>query len=505
MKVFYRLRHFSVALLMMFSSCTMGPNYQPDRMKLPVGFKETLKNHPATPEEIAITDKEMIDWWSLFKDPMLTRLVKDAIKGNYNLRIAGQHILAERAMRDRAAAQWYPQLDANAGGGDVRYSLNIDNWPLRPGNPLNHAHASELTYGAVASWEIDMFGRIRRDVEAHGRAVESSIEERRAVLMGLLSELVSDYMIMRVTQLQITIATNNIQVASEALDLSKRLYQEGVGNTLQIAQAKAELDAQIAAREPLRTRVSQLTHALAVLVGKMPEDLEDELKKPAPLPVVPRFPTTLPSIVLANRPDIRMAERQYALATAKIGVAVANLYPHFIVPLTFNPNASAMYQVFQVNGMSWQFMLMASIPLMHGGKFTSEVRNAQAAAEAARLSYRQTVLTAFKEVEDNMVAWHDDIIYAQQLHQAAIDSASASSQARQLYGAGLVGFLEVLTTERTTLNAQNMEALSQLARLQDAVNLYTALGSGWQGFALTNTKLPVSLETQNILARAFQQ
>ena len=164
-----------------------------------------------------------------------------------------------------------------------------------------------------------------------------------------------------------------------------------------------------------------------------------------------------------------------------------------------------MYQVFQVNGMSWQFMLMASIPLMHGGKFTSEVRNAQAAAEAARLSYRQTVLTAFKEVEDNMVAWHDDIIYAQQLHQAAIDSASASSQARQLYGAGLVGFLEVLTTERTTLNAQNMEALSQLARLQDAVNLYTALGSGWQGFALTNTKLPVSLETQNILARAFQQ
>ncbi|NHO41846.1 efflux transporter outer membrane subunit [Acetobacter fabarum] len=493
------------ATSMFLSACTVGPNYQPDRMKLPAQFKEAAEEHVATPEEIERTNKEMVEWWALFKDPLLSRLVQDAIKGNYDLQIAGQRILAERAMRDRSAAQWYPQMDANMGGGDVRYSLNIDNWPLRPGNPANRPEASMLTYGATASWELDMFGRIRRDVQAREHAVEATIEARRAVLMGLLSELASDYMLLRVTQLQIQIATDNIRVAKDAVDLTNKLYLEGVGNTLQIAQAQAELDAQIAAREPLKTRVSQVTHAIAVLLGKMPGELEDELKQQRPLPVVPEFPAVLPSVVIANRPDVRMAERRYAVATAQIGVAVANLYPHFVVPLTFNPNASAMYQAFQVNAMSWQFLLMASLPLMHGGKMTSEVRATQASAEAARLTYRQTVLTAFKEVEDSMAAWHDDIEYAEQLHKAAEDSATASDRARKLYGAGLVGFLEVLTTERTTLNAQNMEALARLERLRDAVNLYTALGAGWKGVALTNSTLPVSLETQNILARAFSQ
>lgn len=504
MKVCRRFGLF-MASSMLLTACTVGPNYQPDRMKVPAQFKEAAEEHPATPAEIERTNKEMTEWWSSFNDPMLTSLVQQAIEGNFDLQIAGQRILAERAIRDRSASQWYPQMDANMGGGDVRYSLNIDNWPIRPGNPQNRPEASMLTYGAMATWEMDVFGRIRRDVEAHERAVEASIEGRRALLMTLLSELASDYMLLRVTQLQIHIATDNIRVAKDAVDLTNKLYLEGVGNTLQIAQAQAELDTQIAAREPLKTRVSQITHAISVLLGKMPGELEDQLKVVRPLPTVPAFPATMPSIVMANRPDIRMAERKYALATAQIGVAVANLYPHFVIPLTFNPNASAMYQLFQVNAMSWQFLMMASLPLMHGGKMTAEVRAAQAAAEASRLEYRQAVLTGFKEVEDAMAAWHDDIEYAEQLHKAAEDSATASERARKLYGAGLVGFLEVLTTERTTLNAQNQEALAKLERLRDAVNLYTALGAGWRGVPLTNSTLPVSLETQNVLARAFKQ
>lgn len=489
----------------LLAGCSVGPNFQPDRMKLPQGFTEASEERPATPEEIAHTDKEMTEWWASFNDPILTKLVETAIKGNYDLQIAGQRILSERATRDKAASAWYPQVDANAGGGDARYSLNIDNWPLRPGNPSNRPEASMLTYGMSATWEIDVFGRIRRSVEAQEHAVEASVEGRRALLMTLLSELANDYMLLRVTQLQIQIATNNIGVAQDALNLTNRLYSEGLGNTLQIAQAQAELDAQVAAREPLKTRVSQITHAISVLVGEMPGTLEEELKVVKPLPVVPAFPATMPSIVIANRPDIRMAERDYAVATAQIGVAVSDLYPHFVIPLNFNPNASAMYQLFQVNAMSWQFLMMASLPLVHGGKYTSAVRAAQAAAEAARLHYRQAVLTGFKEVEDEMAAWHDDIEYSEQLHKAAEDSALASERARKLYAAGLIGFLDVLTTERTTLNAQNAEALSKLERLRDAVNLYTAIGAGWRGVALTSSALPVSLETQNIWARALKQ
>ncbi|MCG0995894.1 TolC family protein, partial [Acetobacter indonesiensis] len=254
MKVCRRLGLF-MASSMLLTACTVGPNYQPDRMKVPAQFKEAAEEHPATPAEIERTNKEMTEWWSSFNDPMLTSLVQQAIEGNFDLQIAGQRILAERAIRDRSASQWYPQMDANMGGGDVRYSINIDNWPIRPGNPQNRPQASMLTYGAMATWEMDVFGRIRRDVEAHERAVEASIEGRRALLMTLLSELASDYMLLRVTQLQIHIATDNIRVAKDAVDLTNKLYLEGVGNTLQIAQAQAELDTQIAAREPLKTRV----------------------------------------------------------------------------------------------------------------------------------------------------------------------------------------------------------------------------------------------------------
>ncbi|MBB2199308.1 efflux transporter outer membrane subunit [Gluconacetobacter sp. 1c LMG 22058] len=488
---------------LVMAGCTVGPRYQPDRMKVPEHFTED--EHPATDAEIARTNAELKDWWHRFNDAELDRLVDRAIGGNYDLQIAGQRILAERALRDSQASAWYPQIDANTTNGDSRYSLNIDNWPLRPGNPANRPGASYLSYGVSASWQLDVFGRIRRSVEAQERAVEETVEDRRAVLMTMLSALVSDYMVLRDTQLRLEISNRNIRVAQEAYDLTQRLYLEGVGNTLQIAQAKAELDSQLAAREPLRTHIAQITHALDVLMGQMPGTTEAELKIARPLPTVPAFPATMPSIVLANRPDIRRAERAYAEATARIGVAVAQMYPNFSIPLNFNPNASAMYQLFQAGALSWQFFMLASLPLAHGGKLTAQVRGMQAAAEASRLTYRQTVLTAFREVEDAMAAWHDDVEHTELLHKAAEDSRLASDRARKLYSAGLVGFLEVLTTERTALAAENAEAEARLERLQDAVNLYTAMGAGWQGAAVTATALPVSLEKQNILARAFKE
>ncbi|GBQ33470.1 efflux transporter outer membrane subunit [Gluconacetobacter azotocaptans] len=503
MKTMTRRASLFLTSALFLAGCTVGPRYQPDRMKLPAAFTED--EHPATPDEIARTNAELKEWWHRFNDPELDKLVDRAIAGNYDLQIAGQRILAERALRDVQASAWYPQVDANTTNGDSRYSLNIDNWPLRPGNPANRPGASYLSYGVSASWQVDVFGRIRRSVEAQEHAVEQTIEERRAVLMTMLSSLVSDYMVLRDTQLRLDISNRNIRVAQDAYDLTQRLYLEGVGNTLQIAQAKAELDAQLAAREPLRTHIAQITHALDVLMGQVPGTTEAELKIARPLPKVPDFPATLPSIVLANRPDIRRAERAYAEATARIGVAVAQMYPNFSIPLNFNPNASAMYQLFEAGALSWQFFMLASVPLMHGGKLTGQIRAAQAAAEASRLGYRQTVLQAFREVEDAMAAWHDDVEHTELLHRAAEDSTLASERARKLYGAGLVGFLEVLTTERTALAAENAEAVAQLERLQDAIDLYTAMGAGWQGVGVTAASLPVSLETQNVLARALKQ
>ncbi|NVN42555.1 efflux transporter outer membrane subunit [Asaia siamensis] len=491
----------------LLAGCTVGPNYTPDRMKLPDGFVEA--DHAATPEEIARTEAEMKEWWGQYNDPLLNRLVAQAIKGNYDLLIADQRIIAGRAMREEAASAWYPQLDVNAGGGSSRYSINIDNWPIRPGNPQNRPEASVLTYGAQASWEIDAFGRIRREVEASERAIDVSIEDRRATLMTLLSDLVRAYISLRGAQLRLAIAQANVKNAQSEVDLTKRLYREGLGNTLQTAQAQSELDSELASLEPLKSQVDTLSHGVSVLLGDMPGDLKAELEAlpngTASLPVMPQFPATLPSIVVANRPDIRAAERGYAEATARIGVAVAQLYPKFSIPLTFNPNASAMYQAFQVNAMSWSFMMLATLPVMHGGRFTSQVVEARARAEASRLTYRKTVLNAFREVEDAMTSWLHNDHYVAQLHQASIDSGLAADRARRLYAAGLTDYINVLTTQRTLLGAQDREAVARTARLHDTVALYTAMGAGWQGLALRDTALPIDAAKQSILAKAFSR
>ncbi|AQS87454.1 secretion system type I outer membrane efflux pump lipoprotein NodT [Neoasaia chiangmaiensis NBRC 101099] len=494
----------------LLAGCTVGPNYTPDRMKLPDAFAETP--HPATAAEIERTEAEMKEWWGQFHDPLLNRLVTLALKGNYDLLIADQHIIAERATREEAASAWYPQLDVNAGGGDGRYSINVDNWPLRPGNPANRPEASILTYGARASWEIDAFGRIRREVEATERGIDATIEARRATLVTLLSELAGDYMALRGTQLRLAIAEANVRNAQNEVDLTQKLYLEGVGNTLQTAQALAERDSEKATLEPLHTQLNKIAHTIGVLLGDMPGDLEQELERvPADphggviLPDMPRFPSALPSIVVANRPDIRQAERMYAEDTARIGVAVAQLYPHFTIPLNFNPNASALYQAFQVGAMSWSFMMLASLPVMHGGRFTSQVVEARAHAEASRLNYRRTILKAFKEVEDSMTAWQDDDNFVQELHRASIESEQAADRARRLYAAGLTDYLNVLTTQRTMLGAQDREAVARTARLRDAVDLYVAMGAGWQGQALRDTNLPIDAAKQSILAKAFSR
>ncbi|QNT77693.1 efflux transporter outer membrane subunit [Entomobacter blattae] len=479
------------------SACTVGPNFEPDHMKLPENWKE----HKATPEEIERTNKEMISWWSLFHDPLLDQLVKRAVEGNYNLQIAGQRILAAKAMRDRYTAEWYPQGEVVTSGGVDRFSTSLGNWPIA-GYPSTYPF---MAYGPNVTWQLDVFGRIRREVEAQEDVIGQNIEARRSVMVTILAELASDYMLLRSTQLQLKIADDNIRVAQDNVNLVSKLYQKGVGNTLQIAQANSELHAQLGAREPLKTRISQVTHAIDVLLGQMPGTSEDMLKIAGPMPVVPELPATLPTIVVANRPDIRQAERRYAEAMARIGVAVSNMYPNFTLPLSFQPQFSAFHQFFNASSFFWQFILSISTPIMQGGKLTAEVQSAQAEAEATRLAYRQTILTAFKEVEDAFAAWNDDEEREKFLRRSSEDSQLASDRAKKLYKAGLTGYLEVLTTQRTALSAQNAHVLSRLERLQDAVRLYSALGAGWRGIALTSTELPINTTEQNILAKAFTQ
>ncbi|MCX5614873.1 efflux transporter outer membrane subunit [Bombella saccharophila] len=491
-----------VSSCLFLTSCMVGPEYKPEKMKVPDHFSS--QPHPATKEEIAETEANLRDWWAQFRDPVLNRLVEETLKGNYDLQIATQHILAEQSIRRQAQANWYPQLDANAGGGDNRYSINVDNWPLRPGNPNNHPNASVLTYGARASWEIDIFGHIARQVQERKRLVEVSIEERRGLLLSLLSQLVTDYIELRTVQTQITVTEQSIRTARDSTHMVERLYANGVSNSLAIAQSRTEEHAELARLPPLHARQEQLIHSINVLMGEMPGKEQPDLEERRPIPTLPPFPAMLPSTVLTNRPDIRSAERRYAASVSRIGITISNLYPNFSIPLTFNPNASAAYQAFQIGGMSWNVMMMASLPVLHGGKYSAQIAQARSEAEASRLQYRQTVLNAFREVEDSLDDWEQDNELVRQERESATQAALALSRARKLYGAGLTGYLDVLNSQQAFLSRRTAAVAATGKRMDDAISLYVAFGAGWQGRELAGTTLKVEEHNgQNMFLRAF--
>ncbi|MCQ8242037.1 efflux transporter outer membrane subunit [Acetobacteraceae bacterium KSS12] len=485
-----------LGLAMLLAGCKVGPAYRAPTAVVPGNWSE----HRATAEELARTQARMRRWWGSFDDPMLDRLVDRTIRGNYDLQIAGERLLAARALRDQIASQLYPQVDVLGAGGIQRYSTTLQYPPL-PGISSDNRL---WEYGTTVSWQLDLFGRLRRSVEAQDAAVQAGVEQRRGLLLSTLAEVASDYCSLRVTQQQLGIAKKNIAAADDALKLTQKVYTQGLGTTLQVAQAQAQLETEQATVQPLQTRIAQLSHALAILAGELPASFEAELAQPASPPTVPALPVALPSAVIANRPDIRERERQFAQATARVGVAVAQLYPSFTLPLSFTPMASMVHELFTASSLAWSALLQASIPVYHGGGLAAQVREARANAEAARLSYQNTVLHAFGEVEDRLVAFNNDAVRADTLHKAARDDALALDRARRLYAAGLSGFLDVLTAERSAYAGENAAALGELARMQDAIALFVALGAGWQGVDLHDNPLPVDEQQQHAEAAAHR-
>ncbi len=480
---------------LLLAGCTLGPRYTPPRVDLPSNWTE----HPATASEVARSAALSQDWWASFHDPVLDRLVALAIAGNIDLRIAGQRLLAARDVREEISASLALQVDATGEAGIQRFSTT-EEYPPLPGVSSSNRVWSP---GFTASWELDVFGRIRRQIEAQDDEVGAGIEARRAMLLAVLGELATDYVGLRSTQRQLDIAEHNIATSRQGLELTRRSFAQGLGTTLQVAQAQAELETQQSTTQLLHTRIAQLSHAMAVLVGEMPGSLETMLQQPSPLPRMPELPLTLPSMVIANRPDVREAERRYAEATARIGVAVASLYPDFSLPLSIGVQSSMIHELLAADSLAFQFVLSATQPLYHGGRLSAQVRQARAEAEAARLSYYRTLLGALREVEDRLAAFRNDRERALVLHRAAAYNALALERARSLYAAGLTGFIDVLSAERATYQSENAAAEGDLARLSDTVGLYTALGAGWQGVSLTDTTLPIDLAAQHGLARSL--
>jgi NodT family efflux transporter outer membrane factor (OMF) lipoprotein len=473
--VLTRHRWGAAVLAVALAGCEVGPDYVPPHPELPAQWTEAQ----VTAAQAAATAQQR-DWWRSFHDPALDRLVDAAIAGNIDLAIARQRLVSARAARVVAGAGAYPQIGANVQGALANSSTTLQ-YP--PGNGEYRTYA----LGFDASWELDVFGGIKREEEAADADVQATIEDRRAILVSLLSEVASDYAALRASQARIGIANRNIGVAQQALDLTNTEFARGLMTSLAVAEAKAQVETLQAALPPLRAEVARLTHAIAVAAGQLPGALEAELSSPAPvIPAPPQLPLSLPSEVVANRPDIRRAERRLAAATARVGAAVAQRYPHFTIPLMLEPTSSYLSELFESASLVWSIGLTVSQTIYQGGRLRAREQQARAAAEADALAYRQTVLTGLREVEDALVTYAMDTQRSAALGAAVADDRTAQSHAQRLFAAGLTDFLNVLTTERTLYAAEDQQALSELARVQQVIALYKALGGGWQSVSFAD-------------------
>ena len=460
-----------IVLLLFFSACTVGPNYERPGVAVPSAWKE------AQQRDIETQSAELTRWWTAFNDPLLDSLVERAVKSNLDLRIAEGRIREARAARGFTAADLWPTVDVSGAYSRSRTSQNTLSSSSHGGGNLER---SLFETGLDAGWEIDLFGGTRRKVEAADATLEASVEDRRDLLVTLLGDVARNYISLRGFQSRLAVARANLKAQRETLELTQVRFQAGLVSDLDVAQAEVQVNTTAAEIPILESFLKQAAYQLDVLLGLQPGSLWNELVQEAPVPTLPpKILIGLPSELLRRRPDIRRVERQLAAATAQIGAATADLFPKFSLTGVFGLQSISAGDWFTGGSRFWSVGPTIRWPIFDAGKIraTIEVRNAQ--QEQALGRYEKTVLTAFQEVESSLVAYAQEQARYRSLVEAVAANRRAAVMANELYLRGLNDFLNVLVTQRSLYSLENDLAQSEATLELNLVTLYKALGGGW--------------------------
>jgi NodT family efflux transporter outer membrane factor (OMF) lipoprotein len=467
-----------VAALMtlMLAACAVGPDYKRPTAPLPQeGFKELAGWKQSTPQD----DKDRGPWWSVYKDPTLDELEKQIDISNLNIQEAAANYQQASALAREAGAALYPSLDLGFSGSRGRASLNSATTPIPP-VPVNSYNAQ-----ASASWDLDLWGRIRRQKENAVASAQASAAELASARLSAEAALASDYFNLRAAdQLQILL-DQTVDGYKRSLTITQNQYNVGVVSRLDVITAQTQLDTAQSADVNVGVQRATLEHAIAVLIGKPPGDFS--LPQGTLAATVPEVPVMVASDLLERRPDIAVAERQVAAANADIGVEEAGYYPDLSLTglLGFVNNAFA--KLVSAPNRTWSVGAAASENLFSGGATNAAVSAAEAAYDASVAGYRLTVLTAFQGVEDQLATLR---ILGQQAtvqEQAVKDSEQAATIAMNQYRAGIVAYTTVVTAQATALSSEQ-EALSlEQQRLVATVTLIEDLGGGWSSAELPDS------------------
>lgn len=464
-------RHDGIAALFLsLAGCNaVGPSYERPDPPLPPGF------HGAGDAGDAVRP----DWWLALGDAQLAALVADAVENNHELEVARARVREARALRRFAGSRSLPSVGA---GASYRAFETSENGVLgSTGVGRIDDDLFELAFDA--SWEVDVFGGVRRSNEAAGARVEAAVESRRDALLSIVSEVARNYAELRGAQRRLELARRNLRIQTDTLRLVEDKQDAGLAPELDVQRARTQLKITRSRLPDLRAAIHASALRIAVLTGRRPAELLDELAAPRPVPAPPEIvPVGLPSELLLRRPDVRRAERELHAATADIGVATAELYPRFFLSGIAGVESVSFTDAFSAASRSWSIGPRIRWPIFQGGRLRANVSASEARRDAAYARFQQAVLIALEEVERALVDYAEAQLERRELEAAVETSARAVELASVLYEQGLTDFLTVLDAERTLRDVEDRLAASEKHATVEVIRLYKALGGGWEVF-----------------------
>jgi NodT family efflux transporter outer membrane factor (OMF) lipoprotein len=469
-------------LVFVFSSCTMvGPDYVKPSAPQPEGWLDSAAS------KMESRENDFSTWWTAFNDPTLDALVQSAYQQNLTLQVTGIRILEARAQLGIAIGNQYPQTQQGSGSATVqRTSRNL------PNAASAQRFAQVYDVGFDAAWELDFWGKFRRAVQAGVAGLEASIADYDDNLVFLTSEVASTYINLRASEERLGVAQDNIKIQTESLRLAQAQYDAGAVTELDVFQSKALLRSTEATIPGFESDIRQAKNALAILLGKLPGEIDSMLAGPGKIPQIPAdIAVGVPAELMRRRPDIRLAERQLAAQSAQIGVAKADLYPSFSLfgsigyttaGSTSSPQSrnAGLSELFKNNSLGYSVGPSITWNLFNYGRISNSIRVEDARFQQLAVDYQSTVLQAVQEVEDAMTAYlrtRDQVVLLADAVAAYKNSVGLSSLQ---YKEGLVDFQRVLDAQQNLVRQQdNLVATTGNVAL-NLISLYKALGGGWE-------------------------
>lgn len=450
----------------LLAGCMVGPNYHRPAIQTPTAFRDLAENSQLQAQAASYAD---LPWWQVFQDPKLQELIRTAIKQNYDLQLATERIIAARAQLAVTRSSLFPQVQGNAnfsGGKESDFQTKFN----------------FLTLAGDAAFQLDFFGRLRRATEASRAQLLATEAARQTVILTLISDVASDYFALLQLDLQLQITHETVNAQIDSVKLTTRRLERGVATKLDVLQAQQVLDTANAVVPDLERQIAQEENAISILLGNYPQDV------PRGLPLVeqtlpPEVPPGLPSSIIDRRPDIREAEQNLIAANAEIGVAKAEFFPQ--ISLTGSGGgafgrSSAFSSLMTSQLGIWSYGAQVSQPIFTGGALRGNLRLAESQHRQVLIAYRQTIQRAFGDVSDALIGY-------QKLHQVRIRQQQSVADLQESvrlsfvrYQGGITTYLEVLDGQRSLYSAELTLAEARGSEFQSLVQLYRALGGGWQ-------------------------